>query len=193
MMCSNSAMQQHRVLAQSAARVCAPIHLLSSRAGPVRIYALARRAYVRRRNSDRDSRACQPCLRVSPGQNRSGGQPGMLTPKRDRGHSGVRGAGRWFCREARGAGRWSAPPSAPANPDSPTQPVPTWALDAYVCGGVGEADVLALGDWRLGRLPWIHVHKPNMFVWSWCSPLTVATSRAMPLSPIWKVGMCYTT
>ena len=94
---------QCRVPAQCAARVCARAHLAyahehsiihypagcrmssraAQRAGAARVCALARRAYARKQARDtgrawraapeRDSQACQPCRRFSPGQNRSGG------------------------------------------------------------------------------------------------------------------------
>ena len=69
-----------------------------------RAYAHSGRAYARKEARDtarawrtapeRDSRASQPRPQFSPGQNRSGGQQGVVTPRRDRGRSGARGAGR---------------------------------------------------------------------------------------------------
>ena len=93
--------------------------LAASCAGAAGVCAYARKeahdtARALRAAPEHNSWACWPCPLVSPRQNRSGGQPGMVTPRRDRGSSGARGAGRWFCPGAWGAGRWSAPPSAPA-------------------------------------------------------------------------------
>ena len=90
------------------------------------VWALELRAYARRKAHNtaqalrpaqkRDSSACQPCPLVNAGQNRSGGQLGTVTPRRDRGHLGARGEGCWFCPGALGVGCWSAPSSAPAKP-----------------------------------------------------------------------------
>ena len=67
-------------------------------------------------SAQRISRACQPCPRFKPGQNRSGGWPGDVTPWRDPRGSRALGAGHWFCQGVLGVGCWSALPSAPANP-----------------------------------------------------------------------------
>ena len=110
---------QHRVPAQSAARVCARAHLAyahehsiihypagcrmssraAQRAGAARVCALARRAYARKQARDtgrawraapeRDSRACQPCPCFSPGQIGQASQLGIVMRGRDWGRSGA--------------------------------------------------------------------------------------------------------
>ena len=60
--------------------------------------------------------------------------PGIVTPRRGRGRSGARGAGRRFRPGARGAGLVSAP-SAPANPARPRREYPSHSVAA---AGIGS-------------------------------------------------------